>query len=82
MSMAFTPCQGKTACRDDGVRCLTCGRSLAEIGRLRGLLEQLTDLAIAYRYDNIDQFAAYIAHKLPKMVAHRSAAAQERENAD
>lgn len=22
----FNPCHGKTACRDDGVRCLTCGR--------------------------------------------------------
>ena len=80
--MAFTPCQGKAACRDDGVRCLTCGRSLAEIGRLRALLNQLTDLAIAYEYDNVEQFAAYVARKLPKTVAHRSAAGLEKRNAD
>ena len=80
--MAFTPCRGKTARRDDGTRCLTCGRSLAEIGRLRDLLNQLTHLAITCEYDNVDQFAAYVAQKLTKNVAHRSAAALEKMNAD
>jgi hypothetical protein len=69
--MGFTPCQGKTACRDDGERCLTCGRRLEEIVWLRDLLDQMTSLAIEHGYDNIDEFAAYIAYKLPKMVGHR-----------
>lgn len=69
--MTFRPCQGKTHCRDDGQQCLTCGRSLAEIAQLRQLLNGLVDMAIASGYRNIDEFAAYLAHKVPKMVAHR-----------
>ena len=73
----FRPCQGKTACRDDGEYCLTCGRSLAEIARLRELLGSLSDLAITYRYDNIDAFSDYIALKLRKAVEHKRKEAQE-----
>lgn len=69
--MRFTPCQGKTACRDGGVQCLTCRRSLAEIGELRGLLDQLSNLAISYDYDNIDDFSAYVARKLVKTITYR-----------
>lgn len=69
--MAFVPCQGKTACRDDGERCLSCGRSLQEIAQLREQLDNLASLAIGYRYENVDEFADYIARKLPKMVAYR-----------
>lgn len=69
--MSFQPCQGKTACRDDGQRCLTCGRSLVEIQALRELMDRLASLAIECDYDNLDEFAAYIARKLPKIVAHR-----------
>ena len=65
----FRPCQGKTACRDDGTRCLTCGRTLAEIMRLRNLLEQLTAFAVEYGYENIDQYAGYLARKLERMIA-------------
>jgi len=69
--MAFQPCQGKTACRDDGQRCLTCGRTLDEIQWLRDLLDQLCTITIEYNYDNVDEFTAYIARKLPKMMAYR-----------
>lgn len=79
--MAFLPCQGKTACRDDGQRCLTCGRTLEEVAWLRDLMDQLASMAIAFDYDNIDEFAAYIARKLPKMVAHRQAMAEEAKHA-
>ncbi len=68
---AFTPCQGKHACRDDNVRCLTCGRDLQEIAQLRSLLDQLAQLAIDYDYENSDEYAAYVARKLEKMIAHR-----------
>lgn len=75
--MAFKPCQGKTACRDDGEHCLVCGRSLEEIAWLRDLMDQLASMAIAYEYDNVEQFAGYIANKLPKMVAYRLAQAEQ-----
>jgi len=67
----FTPCRGKTACRDDGEQCLVCGRSFMEIGRTRELIDALADLACAQGYDNVDEFAAYVARKLVKKVHHR-----------
>ena len=68
---AFTPCQGKTACRDDGQRCLTCGRGFEEIARLRDLIDGLADLAMRQDYDNIETYAAYVAEKVAKKVRHR-----------
>lgn len=68
---SFTPCQGKTACRDDGERCLICGRGLDEIERLRLLIDQLSSLAIDYDYENIDEFSAYVMRKLEKKISYR-----------
>lgn len=73
----FIPCQGKTACRDDGERCLTCGRSLDEIDRLRQLLDQLAELALEYGYDNVDDFTTYVARKLNKAITYRREQAAE-----
>jgi hypothetical protein len=67
----FRPCQGKTACRDDGSRCLTCGRTLEEIAGLRSALDQLANLAVEYDYRNVDEFAAYVERKLVKTIAYR-----------
>ena len=67
----FTPCQGKNACRDNGVLCLTCGRKLTEIENLRELLQRLTDLAINYDYDNVDDYTAYVARKVAKMIEYK-----------
>jgi hypothetical protein len=64
----FIPCQGKTACRDDGVRCLTCGRSLEEVVWLRDLIGQLAELAVEYEYDNVEQYIDYIVRKVEKMI--------------
>lgn len=69
----FTPCQGKTACRDDGKCCLICGRSLDEITWLRDLLGQITDIAITYDYNNVDEYTTYIKAKLDKMINYRHA---------
>ncbi len=66
----FTPCKGKTACRDDGEKCLVCGRSLEEIIQTRQLIDALADLACARDYDNVEEFAAYIARKLGKKLTH------------
>jgi hypothetical protein len=73
----FKPCQGKSACRDNGVLCLTCGRKLNEVVQLRELMQQLTALAINYDYENVDEYAQYIARKVAKMITYQR---QEQEN--
>jgi hypothetical protein len=67
----FTPCKGKTACRDDGTSCLTCGRSLSEIEDTRRLIDGLAELAIAQQYENVGEFATYVASKVENKVNHR-----------
>ena len=67
----FNPCKGKTACRDDGERCLTCGRSFTEIEQTRNLIDALAEFALAQGYDNVNEFAAYVADKVEKKVRHR-----------
>jgi hypothetical protein len=67
----FTPCQGKTACRDDGARCLTCDRDFAEIERTRALIDALAEFAMQQDYENVEEFAAHVADKLAKKVRHR-----------
>ncbi|MEJ2453272.1 MAG: hypothetical protein P8103_03830 [Candidatus Thiodiazotropha sp.] len=67
----FTPCQGKNACRDNGVLCLTCGRKLTEIEKLRELMQGLSELAIDYDYENVDDYAQYVAIKVAKMIAYK-----------
>jgi hypothetical protein len=67
----FTPCQGKTACRDDGERCLTCSRSFAEIEQTRSLIDALADFVLAQGYENVEKFAGYVADKVVKKVRHR-----------
>lgn len=64
----FKPCQGKHACRDDGQRCLTCGRSLDEIGRLRDLIQGLVLLANEYEYENSEEYSQYVTRKLSKSI--------------
>jgi hypothetical protein len=67
----FQPCQGKDACRDNGERCVTCGRSLEEIARLRAAMDALAGIAMDFGYDNVEEYAAYVARKLFKTVNHR-----------
>ncbi len=70
----FTPCKGKTACRDDGERCITCDRSFAEIEQMRELIDALAAFVIAQAYDNEEMFANYVAEKVVKKVRHRRGA--------
>lgn len=67
----FNPCKGKTACRDDGKQCLTCGRSFTEIEQTRNLIDALAEFALAQDYDNVNVFTAYVADKVEKKVRHR-----------
>jgi len=68
---SFNPCKGKTACRDDGNLCLTCGRSFTEIEQTRKLIDALAEFVLAQGYDNVNEFAAYVLDKLEKKVRHR-----------
>lgn len=72
---SFTPCKGKTACRDDGAICLSCGRSFAEIEQTRNMIDAMAEFAITQGYDNVGEFAAYVADKVEKKVRHRREAA-------
>ena len=67
----FEPCLGKDACRDDGERCLTCGRPLSEVARLRASLDELASLALDAGYENSEEYVAYVARKLFKTINHR-----------
>lgn len=39
--------------------------------KLRDLMDQLATLAIDFNYENIDDYAAYVARKLEKTVNYR-----------
>lgn len=67
----FTPCKGKTACRDDGETCLVCGRGLQEIEDTRHLIDALAELAITHEYENVSEFADYVAGKVEKKIRYR-----------
>ncbi len=69
---SFTPCKGKTACRDDGTICLACGRSLNEIEDTRRLIDALAELAIAQQYENVGEFFSYVAGKAESKVNYRN----------
>lgn len=71
----FTPCKGKTACRDNGERCITCERSFAEIEQTRALIDALAEFALTQSYDNVEEFAGYVSDKVVKKVRHRQTAA-------
>lgn len=70
----FTPCRGKHLCQDNGSRCLVCNRDSEEIAETRRLIDALATLALSQEYDNVQEFAAYVAAKLEKKVRHRRGA--------
>jgi hypothetical protein len=45
--------------------------------QLRDLIGQLTQLAIDYEYDNIDEYSQYIAKKLEKSINYQRQALEE-----
>lgn len=66
----FSPCKGKTACRDNGEQCTTCKRSFGEIEKTRSLIDALAEFVCAQGYDNVREFTAYVANKVEKKVLH------------
>lgn len=67
----FTPCKGKTTCRDDGATCLTCGRNFSEIERTRALIDALAEFILTQGYENIGEFTSYVADKVEKKIKYR-----------
>ena len=59
----FNPCKGKTACRDDGKQCLTCGRSFTEIEQTGNLIDAPAEFVCVQGFDNINEFAVYVADR-------------------
>lgn len=72
MSKQFKPCQGKQLCQENEQGCRTCERSYEEIIKTRELVDELTELAQRFEYENGDEFADYIAKRIKKKLAHAS----------
>ncbi|GAB6051899.1 hypothetical protein JCM17960_07190 [Magnetospira thiophila] len=73
--MRFRPCRGKSACRDDGEVCLTCGRNLIEVEKTRLLIEAVTEHLLGQGYENPEDFTAYLSDKALKKLKSRQQAA-------
>ena len=69
--MQFKPCTNRNFCTEDGDLCRGCGRTHLEIARTRELTDQLAEFILAMDYENVDDFATYIANKAIKKVAAR-----------
>lgn len=67
----FTPCIGRTACREDEVRCLACGRTLQEIAAARTVTDSVTTFLQQMNYDNPEAFLAYLQSKVLKKLSAR-----------
>jgi hypothetical protein len=70
MTKMFVPCQGKTACRENNIQCLTCGRSLDEIYTTRSLIDALASFAHTMGYQNAETFFQYVSGKAHKKFDH------------
>lgn len=66
MGYRFRPCVSRTACNDNGERCLACGRSLDEVVEVRRLGDELTQFIRRMEYENSDDFLEYLVKKVRK----------------
>lgn len=57
--MKFSPCTGN--CTEEGTHCEGCGRSHAEIAKMRELVGNLVAFADEMEYENIEDFAKGVA---------------------
>ena len=64
----FVPCSGHDFCTKEGSHCQGCGRSHEEIAKTRELVEQCTQFALSMGYENVEEFAAYLAGKVVSKV--------------
>lgn len=63
--MKFSPCISGQ-CTEDGTHCQGCGRSHEEIAETKGLVMNLVTFAKKQDYENIDDFANFVAKSLVK----------------
>jgi hypothetical protein len=70
---AFSPCRGREHCTEDGSHCRGCGRSHAEIGLTRELMEDLAEACAAFGYGTGEDeaFVRYVAEKALKRKRRR-----------
>ena len=75
--MEFKPCQGGNNCTEEGTHCQGCGRSHEEIAETRQLVEAMADFALKMGYENVEQFAQFVAQKATNkaMISRMQAAA-------
>ncbi len=65
--MKFIPCI-PDQCTEDGTHCKGCGRSHLEIAETKGLVKSLVTFAQKQEYENIEDFASFIAKNLVKKI--------------
>lgn len=69
--MKFRPCISGL-CTEDGTHCEGCGRSHQEIAETKGLVKNLVTFAQKQEYENIEEFASFIAKNLVKKIQNPS----------
>ena len=62
----FSPCKGRELCRELGVRCITCGRSLDEVARTKLLVDEVFGFIQQMDYENGEEFMDYLRKKIGK----------------
>ena len=66
--MRFNPCRGGDFCTQEGSHCEGCGRSHEEIAATRELIAAVGQFALDREFENVEDFAAYVADKAVKKV--------------
>ncbi len=61
--MQFSPCRGGNNCTQDGTHCQGCGRSHEEIAETRQLVDAMAQFALKMGYENVEEFARFVAMK-------------------
>lgn len=69
--MKFMPCISGQ-CTEDGTHCEGCGRSHIEISETKELVKGLVNFAQKQEYENIEEFANFIAKNLVKKIQNPS----------
>ena len=70
MTYQFRPCVNRTACTEEGTHCRSCGRSHAEIAKIRQLTSELANFIHDMKYDNSEIFLDYLQNKVQKKLKH------------
>ena len=75
LDRTFNRCRGKMFCRDDGEKCLVCGRTLEEIAKTKALIADTAQAAVDLGYANFQEFLDYLAEKASKKIEYETGSA-------